>query len=248
MDKLWLPKGPHDDLNIEHAPGRSAGAFTGGGWKLCWHITVSPWVAVDSMVSVLKAKGAEPHLVIGGRPGFKFPVVVQLLPFNQAGRALQHTLPQETNRANTIQVEICARPGNLRERASGDTGSSLFDLAGMHMSGAEVRAAEAGFLDIDPCMTQEEDARTFNSGVAGWTDDTYKALANLTRLIDQRVPIPRRRARSFSNTKRFTGPGWVSTKGHLGHMHCPGNTHFDPTTAFRGFHLLQFAKSGPQEL
>jgi hypothetical protein len=188
VDKLWLPTGAHSDLNVEHAPGRSAGAFTGGGWKLCWHITVSPWVAVDSMVSVLKNKGAEPHLVIGGRPGFKFPVVVQLLPFNQAGRALQHTLPQETNRANTIQVEICARPGNVRERASGDTGTDLFDLGGLHIPASTLRQAEAApdSVDFEPCMAGEELERTFNSGVEAWTDDTYKALANMTRMIDAR--------------------------------------------------------------
>lgn len=248
MNKLWLPTGAHDDLNIEHSAGSGAGAFTGGGWKLCWHITVSPWVAVDSMVSVLRAKNAAPHLVIGGRPGYKFPVVVQMLPFNQAGRALQHTLPQETNRANTIQVEICARPGNLRERIDGDAGTDLFDLAGVHLTGAEARAADAGEFDLEPCMDGEEAQRMFNAGVAGWTDDTYRALANLTRLVDARVPIPRKRARSFANTKRFTGPGWVSTKGHLGHMHCPGNSHFDPTTAFLGRRLLRFTESGPHEL
>lgn len=108
---LWLPRGHLASwcLHVEHKPcGDGAGRFTGGGWKLCWHITVSPWQAVDAMVETVIAKGAEPHFVIGGKPGREHPTVVQLLPLNVAGRSLQHTLGPETNRANCIQVEICA--------------------------------------------------------------------------------------------------------------------------------------------
>jgi hypothetical protein len=65
---------------------------------------------------------------------------------------------------------------------------------------------------------------------------------------DRRVPIPRRQARSFQNTRKFSGTGFVSAKGHLGHMHVPGNSHIDPTTAFRGDKLLRLVKSGPHNI
>lgn len=108
INRLWLPRGHHWDLHIEHFPNIGAGTFTGGGWKLCWHITVSPWQSVDAMVQTVVNKRAEPHFVIGGRKGAEHPVVVQLLPLDEAGRSLQHTFAPQTNRANVIQVEICA--------------------------------------------------------------------------------------------------------------------------------------------
>lgn len=111
MDKLWLPEGHHSDLHIERLHVTlGAGPFTGGGFKICWHITVSPWERVESMAHDLAQRRVEPHLVIGGKAGRVHPTVIQLLPLNVAGRALQHTFPQETNKANVIQVEICAEP------------------------------------------------------------------------------------------------------------------------------------------
>lgn len=196
MDKLWLPAGHHWSLHIEHRPSTGAGSFTGGGWKLCWHITVSPWETVDSMVDVVRQKGAEPHFVIGGKRGREHPTVVQLLPLDVAGRSLQHTLPPETNRANVIQVEVCATPESVK----------------------------------------------------AFTDWHYKALANLAVLVEHRVPIPCRTARAFSNTKRFTAAGFPRVKGHLGHMHVPGNDHFDPTTSFKGASLVKFMKEAPNAL
>jgi hypothetical protein len=50
-----------------------------------------------------------PHVVIGWRKGFKYPVAIQCIPFDRAGRALQHPSGPETNRANAIQIEICGR-------------------------------------------------------------------------------------------------------------------------------------------
>lgn len=256
IDRRWLPVGAHTDLNIEHSYGQGAGAFTGGGWKLCWHITVSPWMAVDSMVSVLKAKNAAPHLVIGGRPGFRFPVVVQMLPFDEAGRALAHPSGPETNRANTIQVEICARPGNLREGLFGTRveaeSTGLFDLPNVELPddilGAAARGDGEALELVELCMHDSKLKREFNSGVAGWSDDTYKALANLGLWVENRVPIARKRARAFTNTSRFGGQAFVEAKGHLGHMHVPGNSHYDPTTSFKGKRLLTLMGSGPHQL
>jgi hypothetical protein len=192
----YLPEGHHWDLHIEHHNGEGAGGFTGGGWKFCWHITVSPWDTVDSMVSVLDSKRAAPHFVIGGRDGLKHPVVVQMLALNEAGRALAHPSGPETNRANVIQCEICATPESVKN----------------------------------------------------FTEWHYKAFANLVSLTNHRVEIPVKLARRFVNTDRFSGPGFVNVSGHLGHMHVPGNDHFDPTTSFKGSHLLSYVKKGKQEL
>jgi hypothetical protein len=105
---VWLPEGHHWDLHIEHKPLENAGTFSGGGRKLCWHTTESQWPTVDSMWQVLLNKRAAPHFVIGGRAGLQHPVVIQTIPLNRAGRALQHPGgTPETNRANAIQVEIC---------------------------------------------------------------------------------------------------------------------------------------------
>jgi hypothetical protein len=201
MNNAWLPEGHVWDLHIEHdrAPD-DAGQFTGGGWKLVWHVTVSPWQSVDAMVNVLNDKRAQPHFVIGGRKGVEHPVVVQLLPLDVAGRALQHPSGPETNRANAIQVEICAYP----------------DAAS---------ASKAGHEGEYP---------------GGWTDWTYKALANLAVLVEHRVNIARRVARSFESEKRFTGAGFVKTTGHLGHQHVPQNTHWDPGSSFSGTKLLRY--------
>jgi hypothetical protein len=148
------------------------------------------------MVRVLKDKRAEPHLVIGGRAGAKHPIVVQLLPFDQFGKSLAHPSGPETNRANTIQVEVCATPAS----------------------------------------------------VAAFTEFHYKALANLSRMIQERVPVPNKLARRFSNDKRMTGAEWVRASGHIGHMHCPGNDHSDPTTAFKGSRLVGLTKRAPHDL
>lgn len=115
IDKLWLPTGHHWDLHILHYQDRDAGPFTGGGWKLCWHTTESPWGAVDAMQAVLDKKDAAPHLLIGGRPGTLHPWVVQMVPFNRAARALENDAGDgyQTNRANVIQVEICAYAADM---------------------------------------------------------------------------------------------------------------------------------------
>lgn len=109
MNKLWLPKGHHWDLHIEHRPLLDAGNFTGGGHKVVLHTTESPWDTVDSMYRVLRDKRAAPHFVIGGREGLQHPVVIQMVPLNRAGRALANDPYDgfETNRANAIQIEIC---------------------------------------------------------------------------------------------------------------------------------------------
>lgn len=260
MDKAWLPTGAHHDLNFERHLGHSIGPMTGGGWKGVIHITVSPWIAVDSMISVLKAKGAEPQLVIGGRAGFNFPVLAQMLALTDAGKALRHPSGPETNRANAVQMEICARPGNVRSPHRGEEITDLFTLPDVELPDEILKAAakaangseshaQAALEDLELCMHENSEmVRAFNSGVAGWTDDTYKALGNAWYSVKYRLPIPTRQARSFQNTKRLTGAEWVKASGYLGHMHCPGNDHIDPTTAFQGRKLTGAIKRAPRRL
>lgn len=111
MGGLWLPEGLHYGLHVEHHPLEAAGPFIGGGNKMLWHTTESPWDSVDSMVAVLAAKRAAPHFVIGGRPRTRRPVVVQLVPLNHGGRSLQNDSSDgfATNMADCFQVEICWR-------------------------------------------------------------------------------------------------------------------------------------------
>lgn len=109
FSKNLLPTGHVWDMHILRMFDEDAGTFTGGGWKLLWHTTESPWYRVDSMENVLDRKNAAPHVVIGGREGLKHPVAVQMIPFNRAGRALQNDPSDgaQTNRANCIQIEVC---------------------------------------------------------------------------------------------------------------------------------------------
>src|SRR4051812_23566771 len=65
------------------------------------------------MYNVLKAKRAAPHFVIGGRAGLEHPVVIQMIPLNQAGRALGNDSDGfDTNRADCWQTEICGTAAN----------------------------------------------------------------------------------------------------------------------------------------
>lgn len=110
MSKLWLPEGAHTDLNIIHAPaGGHAGPFAGGGWKFVLHTTESSVESLDVILRVLRDKRAEPHFVLGYRKGHRFPTLAQMLPLNVAGRTLRNPgrVPEGTNRARAIQVEIC---------------------------------------------------------------------------------------------------------------------------------------------
>lgn len=248
---------PSWGLHVEHDfSGDTAGPHTGGGWKLCHHITVSPWRSVDSMVRVLHDKSAEPHVALGGRAGVEKPVAIQLTKLNLAGRALAHPSGPQTNRANCVQLEICATPGRSVLRAMnlaatidddgepddlGDAGE-LFAIPLPHeYLRAAVEARRAGEPDAHVCMRaggESELMTAFRDGVASWGQDTYDAIAALCCLIDHRVDIPRKVPRAFTRTDRYSGQGWVDMEGHTGHQFCPGNDHTDPTTAFDGARLI----------
>lgn len=196
---IWLPEGYSKKygLHVVHRPAESAGAFTGGGRKWVWHITVSSPTNVDGVADVLVGERACPQLLIGFRPKLVRPVVYQFMSLDEAGRALVHSGPTETNRANAIQCEIAA---------------------------------------------QVEDVQHFDE----W--GYYKALANLVRFVNDKLPhnVPWELARSFSNTTRFGGQEFVDVAGHCGHMHVPQNDHVDPTTAFKGSTLMWRLKHMPK--
>jgi hypothetical protein len=108
MPSMWLPKGFHWGLHIEHRPLESAGPMSQPDrHKFICHTTVSPWMAVDSMHHVLDVKRAAPQLLLGGRAGLTNPVLIQHMPLDIAGRALEHNSGPETNRAAVVQIEVC---------------------------------------------------------------------------------------------------------------------------------------------
>lgn len=107
MDNLWLPTGKHWGLVIERRPLENAGDFsTGTGNRHVLHTTEG--FGIDLMWEVLKNKRASPHFLID--PSAGDTRVIQMIPLNQAGRALQNDQGDfhQTNRAgkHTIQTEI----------------------------------------------------------------------------------------------------------------------------------------------
>lgn len=106
VNPLWLPEGHHWDLHIEHRPSSNdAGSFTGGGNKFVLHTTEGGSLRSNS--DLLHGVNT-PHLVFGVDPGELHWTVIQLLPFNRAGKALANNAGDgfQTNRANAVQVEI----------------------------------------------------------------------------------------------------------------------------------------------
>jgi hypothetical protein len=220
--------------------------MTGGGKKATQHITVSRWGAIDAMAHVLVDKNAQTQVLIGGRPGLLDPVVIQFLPLWEAGRGLEHPAgTKETNRAGevNVQMEVCAQPGRSMTKTAANTDpsehmSTLFDLPDVgphHLLALHPELAEQEGVTISE-QARDAAARVFRDGVASWDDDTYKALGNLWCLIAHRTGIPRKLARQFTNTQRFTADEWIAVAGLEGHMHAPNQPsgHGDPTAAFDG--------------
>jgi hypothetical protein len=286
IDKRWLETGHHWDIHFERKPAPdNAGAFTGGGWKFLIHITVSPWGAIDSMVNVLNAKRAQPHLVLGGRKGVKHPVCVQMLPFDVAGRALGNDMSdgRQTNRANVIQIEVCANPGRsydkmakLMGQSLGQSlepfkcGTDLFTMDGYYLNHRaeslmlgvlEDGVPDANVPPVELCMPEPTTAHAasaavaaaFQSGVASWGPDTYKALGNVFELVRHRVEIPNKVAsingkKAFTTDRRFTDREFEVVEGLVGHMDAPDNDHGDPTADFKSASMVRYTKSAPNNL
>jgi N-acetylmuramoyl-L-alanine amidase len=109
-----------------------------------------------------------------------------------------------------------------------------------HVFGPETNRANAIQVEICGRAAESQD----------WPRVQYKALANLTRLINEELEADGRRkvpwtlARNFSNDTRFTPEGFVEAAGHCGHKHVPGNTHWDPGD-FRGALLMDLLHDMP---
>jgi hypothetical protein len=70
----------------------------------------------------------------------------------------------------------------------------------------------------------------FTSECSGWSDAAYERIAALCRWIEDAFDVPRSTGVSFLGPPtRLSPTAWVDYKGHIGHMHCPGNDHVDPT-------------------
>jgi hypothetical protein len=102
-NKNWLPTGKHWGLIISRDQQEDAGPFISQGKpNITWHTTEG--TDFYAMKRVLIQKRACPHLLVavGGIS------VLQMIPFNRAGRALEHVGNVETNRKNhNIQIELC---------------------------------------------------------------------------------------------------------------------------------------------
>lgn len=66
-----------------------------------------------------------------------------------------------------------------------------------------------------------------------WSDTRYKQIAALARYIEDKFNVPRDAKVSFDNPSRLSPEAFVGYAGHCGHVHVPGNDHYDPGTGFK---------------
>jgi hypothetical protein len=94
---LFLP-------GVERVPGNHAGSFVPSPPKLVWHTTEGS--SIEGAISAYRQHNSWPHFTLDTNSG----ELVQHLPMNRAGRALEHRRGTvETNRAHVIQVELVGR-------------------------------------------------------------------------------------------------------------------------------------------
>lgn len=89
----------------------------------------------------------------------------------------------------------------------------------------------AGTADTNNAHAVQVEIAGFAEDAAKWDEHFLRGLANLTELIEHRVPVPRKVPRRFSDTpNRYTGTGFVKAKGHMGHQHVANQPsgHWDP--------------------
>lgn len=132
LDQVWLPEGHIWDIHFEKHSIASDLSFTGGGNKLCWHTTETPWDWWSAGVEYFtgSARGKAPHFLVGGRAGALHPYVAQFVPLDESSFALQNNTADgfDTNRANVIQVEICGYADSMGDFSHYRALANLFTL------------------------------------------------------------------------------------------------------------------------
>jgi hypothetical protein len=76
-----------------------------------------------------------------------------------------------------------------------------------------------------------------------WSDAAYGRIAALCRWIESNIggsPVRDATVSFGAGAPRLSGAAWVAYTGHIGHMHCPGNDHIDPSG--------QISDSGPFQI
>jgi hypothetical protein len=76
-----------------------------------------------------------------------------------------------------------------------------------------------------------------------WSDTAYGRIAALCRWIESNIggsPVRDATVSFGAGAPRLSGAAWVAYTGHIGHMHCPGNDHIDPSG--------QISDSGPFQI
>jgi hypothetical protein len=107
---LFLP-------GVKRVPGNHAGTFVPSPPKLVWHTTEGS--SIDGAIGAYRQHNSWPHFTLDTNSGR----LVQHLPMNRAGRALEHRRGTvETNRAHAIQVELV---GSARESSGWPARSRL---------------------------------------------------------------------------------------------------------------------------
>jgi hypothetical protein len=91
---LFLP-------GVKRVPGNHAGTFVPSPPKLVWHTTEGS--SIEGAIGAYHEHNSWPHFTLDAKSG----QLMQHLPMNRAGRALEHRPGTvETNRAHVIQVEL----------------------------------------------------------------------------------------------------------------------------------------------
>lgn len=73
-----------------------------------------------------------------------------------------------------------------------------------------------------------------------WSRASYFWLWRLAVWCNKHYGVPMSTPVLWHHPVRLSGAAWVGAKGHVGHMHCPGNDHVDPGT---GFHIGMVVKN-----
>jgi hypothetical protein len=165
--------------------------MTGGGHKLVLHTTESPREWIDGAIKQFTAGNGTPHLSIGWRKGFKFPVVAQFLPFDQYAKTLEHP-PGRRRRTGERRPDRDLRPGGGVARLGRELVQGAREPAAAHAAPCrlpgEVRRARSRATATRARLDQGEgDRRSLPraESAAGAYDPGRFASARLLRFMRQ---------------------------------------------------------------